>query len=535
MLKNKFILSVATLVSLLTLISCDKDFNSVGSGIVGDDHFLLDKYSDATVKTYLQGTGVVQSNNLPLNPLGIYRHPVFGKTTAHFVSQVALSTKPTFTTVNTPPQIKTVKLYIPYFSKKTKTDENGDSEYKLDSLFGTSKLKLSIYENKYVLRSLDPATGFSEPQRYFTDQINDIEANRGSVLLNDATSAAQNTEFFFDKAEIKETKTDADGKVTTTRQAPGMYLDLNKNFFTEKILNASSAALESDELFNNWFRGLYFKVEQADSDPVGNSLMLLNFAGGKITIVYEEDSNSNNVVSRVEKTLELKLSGNTVSLQSQENSALYQNALASSGTSPSDKLYLKGGVGSMAIIDLFGRDENGESNELEMIRQNNWLINEANLVFYIDRESMSDTRSIEPDRIYLYDIQNNRPILDYYKDATSFASNTKYSKYIHGGIIEKENVENGRGIKYKIRLTNHIANLVKQDRDSTNVRLGLVVTENINNVTSAKLKNTTTTNLINRIPTASVFSPFGTVLYGSSPSVPEDKRLRLEIYYTKPN
>jgi hypothetical protein len=33
----------------------------------------------------------------------------------------------------------------------------------------------------------------------------------------------------------------------------------------------------------------------------------------------------------------------------------------------------------------------------------------------------------------------------------------------------------------------------------------------------------------------SVMSPLGTILYGSSPSVPDDKRLKLEIYYTKPN
>jgi hypothetical protein len=30
-------------------------------------------------------------------------------------------------------------------------------------------------------------------------------------------------------------------------------------------------------------------------------------------------------------------------------------------------------------------------------------------------------------------------------------------------------------------------------------------------------------------------SPLGTILYGSATAVPEDKRLKLEIYYTKPN
>jgi hypothetical protein len=536
MLKTKFIQGITVVLGILTLASCDKDFNSIGADIVGDDHFLLDKYSDATVKSYMQATGPVQSNNLTVNPLGIYDNPIFGKTTAHFVTQVTLGSKPTFTTINQAPQIKSVKLYIPYFSKKQSTNENGDATYKLDSIYGTSKIKLSIFENKYILRGLDPATGFTEAQKYYTDQNNDIESNRGTVLINDAPEANQNSEFIFSNAEIKETETDEDGEVTTTRKAPGMYLDLNKSFFTSKILGASSSVLESTELFGNWFRGLYFKVEQADTEPNGSSLMMLNFAGGVITIEYEEDASSGGVVSRIEKKLELNLTGNTVSLQQHTNSSLYQNALsATPGNITSDRLFVKGGVGSIAIIDLFDRDVNGESSELEQIRQNNWMINEANLVFYVDREGMADTRAVEPQRIYLYDVQNNRPLIDYYLDATVFSSNTKLNKYIHGGLLEKEDVDNGRGIKYKIRITKHIANLVKQDRDSTNVRLGLVVTDNVNLITSAKLKNTTTTNAINKVPTASVFSPFGTILYGSGPTVPEEKRLKLEIYYTKPN
>jgi len=30
-------------------------------------------------------------------------------------------------------------------------------------------------------------------------------------------------------------------------------------------------------------------------------------------------------------------------------------------------------------------------------------------------------------------------------------------------------------------------------------------------------------------------SPLGTILFGTNPNVPEEKRLKFEIYYTKPN
>jgi hypothetical protein len=145
----------------------------------------------------------------------------------------------------------------------------------------------------------------------------------------------------------------------------------------------------------------------------------------------------------------------------------------------------------------------------------------------------------EPNRIYLYDLNNHLPIIDYYFD-NSVSSNAKLNKSIHGGILEKEtasSIVDKRGIKYKIRLTNHLRNLIS--KDSTNVRLGLVVTESITIATNSKLKNATTgVNPFSKIPTASVINPLGTVLFGNNiPTIDPNyaKRLKLEIYYTKPN
>lgn len=101
---------------------------------------------------------------------------------------------------------------------------------------------------------------------------------------------------------------------------------------------------------------------------------------------------------------------------------------------------------------------------------------------------------------------------------------------MHGGIIEKN--EDGKGIRYKIRLTNHINNIVR--KDSTNVKLGLVVTSNINVISNTTFIDYENKNKKTTIATAT--NPLGTVLYGSNPlNTPEDKRLKLEIYYTKPN
>ena len=105
------------------------------------------------------------------------------------------------------------------------------------------------------------------------------------------------------------------------------------------------------------------------------------------------------------------------------------------------------------------------------------------------------------------------------------------NKHLSQAKDEDTEIVTKKGTKYKIRITDHIKNLIRND--STNVRLGLVVTETITNVGFTKLK--TPIGIIDKIPTMSALSPLGTVLYGSHSSVADDKRLKLEIYYTKPD
>jgi hypothetical protein len=238
-------------------------------------------------------------------------------------------------------------------------------------------------------------------------------------------------------------------------------------------------------------------------------------------------------------------------------------------------LYLKGGQGSVSIIDIFGQADtykyvrkvdgngsfindaqgdplyvkvntpNGVSDELDDLRypladnsvtdhstKERWMINDAQLTFTIDNTAM--TGASEPNRIFLYDLNNKRPLVDYAYDFTSNTVDPKYNKIIHGGLIEKQTGTNGRGIKYKIRITNHLRNLIMND--STNVRLGLSVTESINSVGFSDLKTPNANS--DSAPNMSVLNPLGTILYGTNILFGEpnyNDRLKLDIYYTKPD
>ena len=72
---QKSFLRPILIVGLIIIIfaSCDKDFNEIGTDIVGDDHFGFDIDSLSTVKAYNQKLGPIASNNLPINPsLSLY-------------------------------------------------------------------------------------------------------------------------------------------------------------------------------------------------------------------------------------------------------------------------------------------------------------------------------------------------------------------------------------------------------------------------------------------------------------------------------
>ena len=595
-MKNSLVKGIAFVVGLFTLVSCDKDFNSMGSDLLDDNHFTLEKYEVQNLKAYSKATGPVQSNNLPINALGIYKDPYFGTTKAQFVSQVELTTANP--TIGYQPVIDSVYLYVPYFSTLKSTTEAGERVYELDSVYGyseTAKFKLHVYENGYFLRDFDPATDFESGQKYYSNEKPQIEAFKGTELLNNSTKVAQNEEFVFSNKEIFIYKTDGNGayvdaagavlanqndvtlRVIKERKLPGLWLDLKNSFFQQKILDAAaSGVLFNNNSFKNYLRGLLFEVQEITPDQ--GSLAMLDFSTAEFKILYKAATLAPTTEvpnpPKTRRTLSLQMGfrstgskkANSINFIEHTRSNNYQTKLtASNEVTGDDRLYLKGGNGSVAFIDVFGPDVkkavndvlvpepngNGIPDELELLRidlkQNNWLVNEANLVFYIDKAPMSDLKQIEAERIYIFDATNHKPLVDYYAD-NSTASNVKKNKSSFGGIIERETVAdangNKKGIKYKVRLTEYIRQLIKNENTDydDNVRLGVAVIEDINSPSNAYLNPanpiTIGTIQVPFIPVSSVMSPLGTILYGTNipagdPNVA--KKLKFEIYFTKPN
>jgi len=528
MYNTSFIKKILLVATVVLLYSCDKDFNAIGDDLIGDNHFGLEseKYD---VLAYNQEVTPVQSNLLAVNALGIYDNPVFGTTNANYGTQVSLAEYSP--TIGEAPVIESVVLSIPYFNHIKSTNPDGSHVYELDSIYGdpAGKIKLSVYESGYQMRSSYFDNGNQIAQLYYTDQNVDFESYKKGDRLNDDANVLQNDQFYFDATEkIDSTKDATTQKVTVTRVAPEMRLNLNKDFFKSKILTAAASKLSNADIFQEYFRGLYFKAEKSGANP--SNMALLDFSKGKITIKYKARTSITTDLDTVmeDKSLVINLSGATASLLNDVKSTNYANAINPANinnTAGDESLYLKGGQGSLAVIDL-----SSFASKLEEIRTNKWIVNEANLVFYIDADKMKSAD--EPRRVYLYDLINNLPIVDY-SDGTSgsITADKKATRYIFGGILDVD-ATTKRGKSYKVRITNHIRNLIK-DATAKNVKLGLVVTESIDIATSNKLK--LKNDVISEAPRGSVMSPLGTILFGSKASVQDDKRLKLEVYYTKPN
>jgi hypothetical protein len=542
MYNTSFFKKILLISTVVLLYSCDKDFNAIGDDLIGDDHFGLEseKYD---VLAYNQEVTPIQSNSLTVNALGIYDNPVLGTTTANYATQVALAAYAP--SIGESPVIQSVVLSVPYFSHITANNTDGSSTYALDSIYGApeGKLKLSVYESGVQMRASYFDGGNQFAQLYNTDMDTDtgvpeyinFDARKVGSRLNTG-GVLENDEFFFDAKQITDVTT-TDGKEVTTKVAPEMRLNLDNAFFQNKILSAPAAKLATADVFQEYFRGLYFQVERSGSSP--SNMALMDFTKGKITIKYKAKTDVTTDGETVEdRTLVINLTGSTASLLKDAKSSDYATAIQNPNPAGDERLFLKGGQGSLAVLEL-----NGLAAKLEEIRANKWLVNEANLVFYIDTLQMAKTAdgstdikkmAKEPKRVYLYDLDNNLPIIDYAADgSTSITTDPRMTKVIYGGIVNV-NSTTKRGSYYKIRLTNHIRNIIK-DAAAKNVRLGLVAIDDISITASNKLK--LKNSVISEAPRSTVITPVGTVLYGgtSSSTIPTGKKLQLEIYYTKPN
>ena len=409
----------------------------------------------------------------------------------------------------------------------------GATVYDIDSLIGNreASFKVKVQELDYFLSTYDPSNNFETFLKYYSnDQV--IENFTGKVLY-DGEVEINTEEIVIYKEDDPDTDDVDESTQVKERLTPRLRIPIDKDYMQSKIIDMEgNIDLSNQDNFNLYFKGLFLSAYDF-SDPL---LLILNYADASINIVYEydrynrndtTDDTSDDTIDREEKTFKLNLTGNQINILKQDPLSAEISKALNSNSEDLKRVYLRGGEGIMMEIDLF---DDGTGNDiLGEIKSNGWLINEANLTMYIDKEAIDMSGGIiEPSRLFLYDIESKAPVVDYFIDQSQ-GQKPKDQKAVHSGLIEID--EDKKGIKYKIRISEHVKNIIRND--SLNKKLALVVTSDITNAVNTELKNN---DELEYIPISSVINPLGTILYGPNPEpINHDKRFRLELFYTEIN
>lgn len=519
---------------VLGVVSCENELTPLGSDFLGEDPENIIKEAEFDVKTYSTTVNPVQTNNFNSIPFGTYFDPVYGESKYGFVAQL----NPTFSNPDFGENtiLEEVILEIPYFSTIDLTVSSGeDNVYVLDSLYGGNNINFEIYRSNYFLSNFD-SNNVAEPAVYYSDFEDVISMNATDLIYSES-------EFIPSAEQVTIIEEDDEGQLTVQeRLSPRLRISLPVDYWENVILNQEGMpSLQSISNFQNYFRGLYFKITGSEN---GGSLIHLNLNQATLTLSVNSDfadindfDNDGDVseLNNITSAFEFNFNGNRVVFIDHDFPSTITSNINTSNDpiNGSENLYLKGGPGALTIIELFGQSTNnvdGESPELTQIIANDWLINEASIDFYVNQDAVLQG-STQPERILIYDYETGTLLSDYSISTSGIAPINANLRHLGRLEREIEDNVNSQGVKYKLTLTQHLNNIIQGETE--NNRLAIVVSQNVSLITSSEVSQNPIANPeLENIPISAAISHEGTVLHGNlSPEI--DKRPKLKIFYSE--
>ena len=522
-------------IFLFGIASCEKDLEDIGVDLTGQRPFDVgDTIFEVIAYNRNIDSSRVDNNNpakVPLYLLGVNYNSNFGSLKSDLISQLALPASGADFGDNA--IIDRVVLDIPYYSTRDGDQdaidpitglpiegEAGDTiqvpNFKLDSIYGNADLayKISVFELGTFLNSLDPDDP-TKSNSYYSDKeylLND------KLYEGDFMPDRNDTVLYVERRYLDDDPNTVDDidTIVAENSAPSMKFDLDQQFFKERFVDHNNPFdFENNGNFTRYFRGLYIDAEGFDG-----SLANLRAANAGMTIYYTneeigdepegEDLNYNGVTGESDVLIRTKqiqrygFAGVATGRyeRSYAGSKAEEALLNPDKVNGESKLYVQGAAGSEVIIDVFDQET------IDFLRQQNLLINEANLIVYVDGD-----QDEVPDQLFLYKSDFNSLISDYY--------NIRFGPVIFGGLLEYD--DEGKPELYKFRITNYITDLVRSDE--------------LESISKFAIKNFVSTDQYEATSVDTIvqdwnYIPKGVVLYGNKP-LDNDKRIKLQLFYSK--
>ncbi len=492
-------------IVFFTIISCEKEIESIGVNLVNNNNFSTNKGTTEVITTNKNIINVPASG-VAQYLLGVYSDNEFGTLKASIVSQLTIPTIGTDYTYGTNYGIDSVLLIIPYqATKSAEKYSDGKPKFSIDSVFGNPEVEfqLGIYELKTYLNTLDPNDP-SKPAIYYSDkefQKGDEVFYSGGFKVNPNDTVSYVKRYMPDGETVYKIDT-----VKATDLSPSIKIPLNKGLIKEKFVdNAAGADFQSLDNFQRYFRGFYIEATALTSN--NSHLVSLAMANAKMVIYYSKDEDEGATVdlngNKVNGELGVRTNHNFDFAFGSIKSNMLKRDLTAPHQSGEDRLYVQGAAGSMATIDLF------QNESITDLQQNNWLINDASLIFYVDQNAASD---IAPEQLFIFNAEDNEQLTDVMTEGLAAV----------GGLLERD--DNGKPYRYVFKITDYISKLLTSNEPLELVKIGLKVynpSDTPSAIDDVKIRDYS-------------WTPKGVVLYGQDSSF-GDKRVKLEISYTKLN
>ena len=491
-----------------SLISCEKEIESIGVNLVDNDTFSTDKITTEVI-TASKNVDRVPANLLNQYLLGVYADDEFGKLTASVVTQLSL---PTFgetyaSGYGDDPAIDSVLINIPYQATRLEDYTDGKPKFSVDSVFGNQDVafKLDIFELKTFLNTLDP----NDPSKqaiYYSDK----EFQKGTTpLFSGDFKVNANDTVTYIKRYLNDGITVFD--IDTIKRddlSPSINIPLNETLIHQLFVeNPSNSEFVTSDNFNHYFRGLFIEASELTNEKA--HILSLNIETAKMVIYYSKTQDETDVQDLNGNGTTGELNVRTKHTYNFTFGSIKSNVLkrdyTTSKASGDDRIYVQGAAGSIATVELFSNEN------LTDLRANNWLINDANLTLYVDQNASSN---IVPEQLFIYNYDENEQLLDMVSEGISTV----------GGTLERD--DDGNPYKYVFKVTDYISELLKSDLEEPLdlVKLGIKVynsTDAPSSTSDLTIKDYS-------------WTPKGVVLYNHNPSA-GDKRVKLEVSYTKLN
>ncbi len=551
-----------SLLCFAAIVSCEKDFNDIGSNVVNNTKFETGEISLDIEITPINVENVRVDNiaqSIGEYWLGVYNNDNYKAIEASFVSQLVLFTNPKTEDVKPASAdgeidslfvLDKVILKLPYNATSIGKESDGRPIFRLDSVLGDANIatSLKVYRNGTYLNTLDP----TNPANSNSFQSNDTYIE--SELLN------ENPGFTFKPSPIDTmlilTRNISNGNtyqdtIKLANKAPFISIPLNtvrmKELFWDKF---NDSEFSSFEAFNDYFRGIIVKAEGSNGAMVPLSL-LGNSASASLDFHYtattfeKKDGQANLVLKdTLPNTYSFPLSG--------IRNSMYKMTTATT-PAPTSNFTIQGTAGSMAEVKVLGLDLNntdytdqlsGDFNDdlndydannnnyldlSELKALNNYrksvlkskaylLINDASLAFYIN-QTINTNKDIIPQQLFIYQNKDNgsgdvtpTQLTDTYKEAASFGGNLELS--------ETESPE-----KYSFRITDYLSDLL----DGTTNDTSPLVLKVYNNPTDSPIVN----NALDVNVKTYNWNPRGVTLLDGNETANGVKRAVLKVSYSK--